>query len=51
MPKESKEVARSETGREVQPVSASRALSPFEEMDRIFERFFPRGWLQPFRQE
>jgi HSP20 family protein len=28
-----------------------RALSPFEEMERMFESFFPRGWLRPFRGE
>lgn len=28
-----------------------RALSPFEEMERMFEGFFPRGWLRPFRAE
>ena len=25
-----------------------RALNPFEEMDRMFEGFFPRRWMQPF---
>ena len=28
-----------------------RALSPFEEMDRMFDDFFSRGWLHPFRFE
>ena len=28
-----------------------RALSPFEEMDRMFDQFFSRGWLSPFRAE
>jgi HSP20 family protein len=51
MAEESKEVARSETGREVRPAASTRALSPFEEMDQLFERFFPRGWLQPLRRE
>ena len=23
-------------------------LSPFEEMERFFERVFPRGWMRPF---
>ena len=40
---------------EVAPSSASaRALSPFEEMDRLFERMeslVPRGWLRPLRWE
>lgn len=35
--------------------SASRALSPFEEMDRMFEtmlgRTWPRSWLHPFHWE
>lgn len=30
---------------------SSRMLSPFEEMDRMFESFFPRRWMQPFRWE
>ena len=28
-----------------------RVLSPFEEMDRMFDSFFPRRWMQPFRWE
>lgn len=28
-----------------------RALSPFEEMDRLFEAMTPRGWLRPMRWE
>ncbi len=27
------------------------ALSPFDEMDRMFDSFFPRGWLRPMRWE
>lgn len=42
---EGKEVARRE---EYIP---SRAVTPFEEMDRLFESFFPRGWMRPFRME
>lgn len=34
---------------EKQQPTANRALSPFEEMDRMFEEFFPRRWMQPFR--
>jgi len=26
-------------------------LTPFDEMDRLFERVFPRGWLRPFGWE
>jgi len=29
----------------------ARAMSPFEEMDRMFEGFFPRRWMQPFHLE
>ena len=39
-----------ETGKEVQK-AGGRALSPFEEMDRVFDQFFGRGWLHPFRFE
>ena len=49
--KRSKEVAHSEPRQEVRSGSVTHGLSPFEEMDQIFERFFPRGWLQPFRRE
>ncbi len=27
----------------------ARAMNPFEEMDRLFDSFFPRGWVQPVR--
>ncbi|MFQ5487930.1 MAG: Hsp20/alpha crystallin family protein [Gammaproteobacteria bacterium] len=36
---------------QVQRTAASRAPSPFEEMDRLFESFFPRNWLRPMRWE
>jgi HSP20 family protein len=26
----------------------ARLVSPFEEMDRLFDEFFGRGWLRPF---
>ena len=29
----------------------ARAVSPFEQMDRMFDEFFGRGWLRPFRFE
>jgi HSP20 family protein len=29
----------------------ARLVSPFEEMDRLFDEFFGRGWLRPFRWE
>jgi len=36
---------------EMQKAAPMRAMSPFEEMDRMFEGFFPRGWMRPFRGE
>jgi len=42
MAKEDKE----EGNLELQKAHPARILSPFEEMDRLFEGFFPRGWLQ-----
>lgn len=42
------------SGEENVPVKreqASRMLSPFEEMDRMFEGFFPRRWMHPFHWE
>jgi len=51
MAEERKDVARAGAGGEVKPAAATRAPTPFEEMDQLFERFFPRGWLQPFRRE
>lgn len=42
--------------KEVQPIEKARparALTPFDEMERnmerMFERFFRRGWMSPFR--
>lgn len=40
---EGKAVQKSET--------PSRAPSPFEEMDRMFESMMPRAWLRPMRWE
>lgn len=36
---------------ELQKAPPSRALSPFEEMDRMFDHFFRRGWMRPWRFE
>ena len=38
-------------GRGLQRHGVGYGLSPFEEMDRLFERFLPRGWLRPWRAE
>ncbi len=36
---------------ELQRVEPSRVMTPFEDMDRWFESFFPRGWMRPFRMD
>ena len=38
-------------GKDVTKATSVRALSPFEEIEREFERFFPRRWLRPLRWE
>jgi HSP20 family protein len=48
---EAREGKTAEKGKEVEVIRPSRALSPFEEMDRWFENVFPRGWMQPLRRE
>lgn len=46
--KTSKKVARKAGSQEIQKAQPARAMSPFEEMDRLFESYFPRGWMRPF---
>jgi HSP20 family protein len=36
---------------ELQKVQPARALSPFDEMDRLFDEYFRRGWMRPWRFE
>lgn len=38
-------------GTGLQKATPRRLLSPFDEMDRLFERIFPRGWLRPMAWE
>lgn len=38
------------SGKEATP-AVTRALSPFEEMDRLFDQFFGRGLMRPLRWE
>jgi HSP20 family protein len=45
---EGKREMASASGQEIQ--KAVHALSPFDAMDRLFEGFFPHGWLQPWRR-
>jgi HSP20 family protein len=30
--------------------ASSRMMRPYEDMDRLFDDFFPRGWLRPLRE-
>lgn len=46
-----KETKGADTGKEVHGTRPVRALSPFPEMDHLFEGFFPRGWMRPHRWE
>jgi len=47
MAKEVKKTEKETEGKEgaVERAAPSRALSPFEEMERAFEDYFPRGWI------
>jgi HSP20 family protein len=42
---------KKDSTQEIQKVQPARALSPFEEMERLFEGYFPRGWMRPFGWE
>lgn len=35
----------------IQQATPTRALSPFEELDRLLDTLVPRGWLRPWRWE
>ncbi len=37
--------------KDIQKVEGKHSLSPFEEMDRLFDNYFSRGWLSPFHFE
>lgn len=50
MAKESKEKVPVKAGA-IEKAAPVRALSPFEEMDRLFDQFFGRRWLAPWRLE
>ena len=36
---------------QLQRVEPTRVAAPFEDIDRWFENFFPRGWMRPFRTQ
>lgn len=40
-----------ETKKQELQVSPARSVSPFDEMDRIFDNFVRHGWLRPWRFE
>lgn len=42
-----KEVAATDKGGAAQKAQPMRVMSPFEEMERMIESFFPRAWPRP----
>lgn len=44
-------MAKERSKQAVEKSQPARMLSPFEEMERLFESSFPRGWLRPRRWE
>jgi HSP20 family protein len=50
MAKEEKQ-EKKEGKQELQQARPARALNPFEEMERMFDNYFSRGWLSPLRRE
>jgi HSP20 family protein len=52
---EKMEISTAEKGKEIRKPVPARAMSPFDEMDRMMERMiegvFPRGWMRPWQQE
>ena len=49
--KTGKKVTKKASKQEIQKAELMRPLNPFEEMDRLFESYFPRGLLRPFHIE
>lgn len=46
-----KPAAKPEAKQEIQKAEPARVMSPFEAMDKLFESYFPSGWMRPFRME
>lgn len=42
---------KKESKQEVQKVEPAQVMSPFEEMERMFDDYFSRGWMRPFRMD
>lgn len=40
---------KKESKQELKKAEAAQVMSPFAEMERFFDDYFSRGWLQPFR--
>lgn len=45
------EKAKKESKQEVQKVQPAQSMSPFDEMEKLFEDRFPRGWFRPFHMD
>ena len=45
------EEKKKESKQEIQKAEPARPMSPFEAMDRLFESYFPSGWMRPFHME
>ena len=42
---------KKESKQEVKKVETAQVLSPFEEMERMFDNYFTRGWMRPFYRD
>lgn len=51
MAKDSAKQSAPATAKDAVPSPVSRSLSPFEELDRMVERFMDREWMRPLRWE
>lgn len=46
-----KQRSKESTGRDVERVVPGHLVSPFEEMERLFDNFSSRGWMRPFSRD
>ena len=42
---------KKETKKDVKKVETAQPLSPFEEMERMFDNYFSRSWMRPFYRD
>lgn len=42
---------KKQSKQEIQKVESTRAVNPFEEMERMFDNYLSHGWLRPFHME